>query len=143
MTPICLLSQCPNKVQKSGYNPWGHVNGCGSEGGSEFPDAPMSSAHATDSVYLTIHGSTDGGNFIGACNAHDACYANCNSEKIGCDVTFGDTLRSTCYNDYNSSLLEAGYLAECLSYAVAYEAAVSLFGGSAYDSTQKTVCNCC
>ena len=141
-SPIENLSLCPNRVQKSGYDPSQHYNGCGS-GWTDYivPDNPMYFAHKMDTAYLLLHGANDG-DFTTPCNGHDICYGTCKSYKEQCDATFFNRLREVCERDY-SSAVDTYYLNECLIYAEIYYQAVSRIGDNAWTGGQKDACNCC
>lgn len=82
------------------------TNGCGSEGGTEFPDSIAG-------IY----------NFEEACNNHDICYGTLGADKSRCDSIFRDELYSTC----NLSL---GTFGLCMFSGSLYWVAVVVCGGN-------------
>ena len=122
--PITNLSACPNRVHSPSF-PGAVPNGCGAEGGTQFPNA---------------FGLA---NFRPCCNNHDICYGTCidltGTSKTSCDNTFGSCLTFSCAaNVFFPSLIPT-----CLAVAAAYRAAVGIFGTGPYETAQSGACDCC
>ena len=119
--PPADLDDCPNKRPHPG-NQRG-FNGCGAANSSFRPPQGFGKV-----------------SFTGPCNQHDICYETCNASKSQCDSTFGDQLVDACIAGYSGSFLSE---TACILTAGVFEAAVSLFGGSAYEAGQTKDCECC
>lgn len=119
--PPADLVNCPNKRPHPG-NTRGS-NGCGPANSDFRP--PQSFGRASFTV---------------PCNNHDICYETCNTPKSNCDGTFGDQLVDTCIATYSGSFLMETV---CIVVAGAYELAVTVGGGSAYEAGQTKDCECC
>lgn len=120
--------QCPNKKPRTGYNPWQHVNGCGSPNGSNIPEIPHPAC---------------GYSFKPACDAHDACYGVCSADgehKSNCDNQFLLSLLDTC-----AQTVAPGTECQqtCKEDALIYATAVKTLGGGPYNNAQKDGCQCC
>ena len=115
------LNNCPNKRPHPGNVR--SSNGCGAANSDFKPPQSFGSA-----------------SFTIPCNNHDICYETCNTPKSTCDSTFGNQLVDTCIATYSGSFLTE---TACIFVAGAYELAVTLFGGSAYDAGQTKDCECC
>jgi len=101
------------------FDPYGLANGCGQEGGRDYPDYPW---------------WIGGGNFEPACNNHDDCYGNCYRTKEDCDKRFRKDLRKACRKLYwwNPNLMM-----HCYGIAEIYVKAVQIWGDDAYNKGQE------
>jgi len=75
--------------------------------------------------------------FRPACDFHDACYGTRGASKEGCDMRFTSMLLSTCA----LAMLDPPAADTCLTAAVAYSSAVSLFGFEAFYEAQTEAAN--
>ena len=113
-------------VANPDWDPWANVNGCGESGGTEIPQV--------------------GWDFTNACNAHDACYGKCNSDKAICDLELW-TDTSDIRDDWWDSLSwiekigNPGWLV-CQSMSGGYLLAVDRWGNDAFNSAQDNACTC-
>jgi len=98
-------------------------NGCGTEGGIPIAD-------------LWFHD---------ACDFHDNCYGNCTKTQEMCDSQFLNDMKSTCRWNLvwsNGSLLDHMEYVTCMGMARLYYRGVDLFGKTAYEKTQREMCEC-
>ena len=113
----CIV--CEGDPELTCYN--GHCccapNGCGSCGGTSYPDNPTACEDTS---------------FLAACDAHDACYGDCGHDKADCDTTFHNAMIAVC----NGSSCEGS----CLIDAAVYYLAVHLGGGDAFNAAQSCSC---
>lgn len=119
--PPADLDDCPNKRKHPGNVP--KSNGCGQQGSSFRPPQGF--------------GRVD---FTPPCNEHDVCYGTCMASKATCDQNFGDQLVDRCIAGYSGAFLSE---VACIFTAGVFQAAVTLFGGEAYEDGQKLDCECC
>jgi len=67
--------------------------------------------------------------FTAACQAHDACYSGCESERAECDRRFRGDLVAGCLQQFP---LRPGHIQHCLALALVYWTAVVELGDSFY-----------
>lgn len=125
------LDHCPGRSPRPGWDPNAPSNhsACGTK--KSLLDVPDS--------FSTPFGTA---NFTPSCNAHDACYGTCNSNKATCDTNLKDGVAASCQSAFNTPA-KATDLTRCLRIAPEYHWAVRLFGGGAYEDAQKEACICC
>jgi hypothetical protein len=134
MSPNACISltsdgECPNatyfKREKPGNVP--ATNGCGPAGGTiKIPQG---------------YGTVD---FTASCDQHDICYEDCFTPRETCDDNLGIDIARACATGYPASGVRNQlnrYM--CFEHAFAYQAAVAIFGGSAWVAAQIKACECC
>ncbi|WP_369946674.1 hypothetical protein [Vitiosangium sp. GDMCC 1.1324] len=123
---IADLTRCPNRTARPGWNPSdpSHVNGCGPVG-----------------LGLLVRDNYGLADFNPGCNAHDACYGTCNSNRSNCDFDLAFALKNACKSAYPAPL--SAERRKCLDVALVYYTAVDLRGGGVYGDAQKEACICC
>jgi len=74
--------------------------------------------------------------FSESCIIHDACYDQCGTDKLTCDLLFLNTMVFQCFTK-DPSRLEFNL---CYEIALIYFAGVVVFGGSYFDAAQEVAC---
>ncbi len=77
-----------------------------------------------------------------ACDNHDRCYQTCNpaaGARLACDTAMLIDMSATC----TASTAGAAVVTDCLNWAGRYFSGLRGFGGLAFDSRQRQVCQCC
>ncbi len=106
----------------------------GSEGAGGIPWTPSEPWPMQDRDWCGSDGSgwvpeTDAfgsSNFQDACSTHDECYADCGSDQSDCDWNLGHDMQDQCLAQGDP----------CNVAGLTYSAAVSMFGGTAYNNAQ-------
>jgi hypothetical protein len=132
--PITNLSACPNKVDHPGYVC--RPNGCGAQGGQQFPGS-FGSAD-----FLTCCGAPG----TSGAGSHDCCWGKCNNGRRACDDAFLTCLQNACQTAYpGSGILDFIKRNSCRAAALGYFAGVEspIIGTRAYEAAQSGGCDCC
>ena len=120
------LKMCRTNRPKRGYKP--SVNGCGAEGGMNFPDS-----------YFGLV------NFTSCCNSHDVCYGSCGADKGRCDENLSECMARAC-DRYFFLPIAWHERRSCRAMARIYGFALKTWGTPAYESAQDESCEweeCC
>jgi RHS repeat-associated protein len=120
------------------YSPTG--NGCGPENGASsliIPNDPM----ITVPPFFSCP-------FTSACDGHDKCYGNCNSNKSQCDKDIYQGIKDACHACWSKYFKKWDpaakvWFALCKGFAGTYYTAVSKGGASPYADAQKEACDDC
>lgn len=126
----CSSAQAPSAPI---YDPLWQGNGCGPVSVPNW--ARNLTSVALNNVSPNYSGDLDapfpGVSFLGACNAHDRCYAT-DMNRLGCDDIFNANMNNACSDSTSGNALTI-----CTSFAATYFTAVVQFGQSAYNEAQK------
>lgn len=128
------MSLCPNRVNNPNWQ--FEYDGC-----SNVPDNPAGG-------FLTTFTNEQR---TGPCDYHDRCYQTCWTDaktsaesllkRLECDVLFLEKALETCAKSLPDP--SPGAIQKCNAAALAYAAGLALFGGSAFEQRQNSVCLCC
>jgi hypothetical protein len=119
------IGPCSQRIPRQGFIP--EVNGCGPNGFGPFiPDCWVWCGRQIC--------------FTQDCNAHDACYGTCNSNRYGCDFQLIEAMKARCHATFFD---RPQCLHSCIQRSYQYFEAVASGGLNPYIRAQRAACTCC